>query len=167
MAENRTRPEEFKDRIIFVPMYNDIDWTEDGNLKKCGSNVVDKEGLRTQILEGTWVIFGPGTGEKWCGTHTNKPEGLRNQSAEMTMRHFGESGHSVFRATSALDRGSLKSKGGGKLSIHYIGDSTTSEFLFRTIISVNQLSVYGAAQYWKSRSRIIRINTEVKFELNP
>ena len=33
MAENRIRSEEFKDRIIFTSMYNDIDWTQDGNLK--------------------------------------------------------------------------------------------------------------------------------------
>ena len=27
MAENRIRPEEFQDRIIFTSMYHDIDWT--------------------------------------------------------------------------------------------------------------------------------------------
>ena len=32
------------------------------------------------------------------------------------MIKFGESGHPVFRATSPLSRGTLKSKGGGKLS---------------------------------------------------
>ena len=47
------------------------------------------------------------------------------------MMEFSESGHSIFRATSPLSRGTLKSKGGGNLSIH-------------TIISVNQLSIYGA-----------------------
>ena len=38
----------------------------------------------------------------------------------------------------------LKSKGGGKLSIHYCADSRTIETVFRTIISVNHLSLYGA-----------------------
>ena len=33
------------------------------------------------------------------------------------MIEFGESGHPVFRATSPLSRGTLKSKGGGNLSI--------------------------------------------------
>ena len=57
---------------------------------------------------------------------------------------FGESGHPVFRATSPLSRGQLKSKGGGKLSIHYCADQGMITTVFRTITSVNQLSLYGA-----------------------
>ena len=54
------------------------------------------------------------------------------------------SGHPVFRATSPLSRGVLKSKGGGKSSIHCCAGFETIETVFRTIISVNQLSLYGA-----------------------
>ena len=50
----------------------------------------------------------------------------------------------VFRATSPLSRGQLKSKGGGKLSIHFCADLETITTVFRTITSVNQLSLYGA-----------------------
>ena len=60
------------------------------------------------------------------------------------MLTFAESGHPVFRATSPLSRGVLKSKGGGKLSVHYCADFETIETVLRTIISVNQLSLYGA-----------------------
>ena len=60
------------------------------------------------------------------------------------MLKFGESGHRVFRSTSPLSRGVLKSKGGGKLTIHFCADEGTIETVFRTIISVNQLSLYGA-----------------------
>ena len=60
------------------------------------------------------------------------------------MIKFGESGHPVFRATSPLSRGALKSKGGGKLSVHFCADGDTIETVFRTIISVNQFSIYGA-----------------------
>ena len=38
----------------------------------------------------------------------------------------------------------LKSKGGGKFSIHFCADEGTIETFFRTIIFVNQLSLYGA-----------------------
>ena len=55
-----------------------------------------------------------------------------------------ESGHPFFRATSALERGTLKSKGGGKLSIHFCGDYDNVELLFRIIVSVNQLSIRRA-----------------------
>ena len=60
------------------------------------------------------------------------------------MMEFSESGHPVFRATSPLSRGTLKSKGGEKLSIHFCADQGTIETVFRSIISVNQLSIYGA-----------------------
>ena len=60
------------------------------------------------------------------------------------MIKFRERGHPVFRATSPLSRGTLKSKGGGKLSIHFCADGDTIETVFRTIISVNQLSIDGA-----------------------
>ena len=64
--------------------------------------------------------------------------------AELMMVTFRESGHPVFRATSPLSRGQLKSKGGGKLSIYYCADLETIETVFRTITSVNQLSLHGA-----------------------
>ena len=57
-----------------------------------------------------------------------------------------ESKHPVFRSTSPLSRGVLKSKGGGKLSTHFCADGETVETVFRTIISVNQLSIYGAVE---------------------
>ena len=60
------------------------------------------------------------------------------------MIKFGESGHPVFRSTSPLSTGVLKSKGGGKLSIHFCADEGTIETVFRTIITVHQLSIYGA-----------------------
>ena len=59
------------------------------------------------------------------------------------MIKFAESTHPVFRSTSLLSRGVLKSKGGGKLSIHFCAVGETVETVVRTIISVNQLSIYG------------------------
>ena len=57
---------------------------------------------------------------------------------------FAESGHPIFRATTPLSRGQLKSKGRGKLSIHFTADQDTVDTIYRIILSVNQLSVYGA-----------------------
>ena len=57
---------------------------------------------------------------------------------------FAESGCPIFRATTPLSRGQLKSKGHGKLSIHFAADQETIETIFRIIVSANQLSLYGA-----------------------
>ena len=48
------------------------------------------------------------------------------------------------RATTPLSRCNLKSKGRGKLSIHLAADQDTIDTIYRIILSVNQLSVYGA-----------------------
>ena len=50
----------------------------------------------------------------------------------------------IFRATSPLSRGRLKSKGHGKMSIHYAAHQETIETIFRLIVSANQFSLYGA-----------------------
>ena len=60
------------------------------------------------------------------------------------MLTFIESGHPVFRGSSALERGDLKCKGKRKLSFHFCGDKKFVEAVLRTIISVNQLRIYGA-----------------------
>ena len=64
--------------------------------------------------------------------------------AEKMLLEFAESGHPIFRATTPVSRGKLKSTGHGKLSIHFAADQETSETVFRIIVSSNQLSLYGA-----------------------
>ena len=65
------------------------------------------------------------------------------------MIKFRESGHTVFRATSPLSRGTLKSKGGGDLSIHFCADGDTIETVFRTI------NFCYSAQYLRSSLRCV------------
>ena len=63
---------------------------------------------------------------------------------EEMLLEFAESGHPTFRATTPLSRGILKSKGHGKLSIHFAANEFTIDIIFHIILSVNQLSIYGA-----------------------
>ena len=93
---------------------------------------------------GQWSFLGPGSKKKWYSISEDSPQGEWDKIAELMMLEFGENGHPVFRATSPLSRGQLKSKGGGKLSIHYCADLETIKTVFRTIASVNQLRLYGA-----------------------
>ena len=81
---------------------------------------------------------------KWYSISEDSPQGKWDRIAEQMMVTLAESGHPVFRATSPLSRGKLKSKDGGKLSIHCCADQETITTVFRTITSVNQLSLHGA-----------------------
>ena len=62
-------------------------------------------------------FLGPGSEKKWYSISEYSPQGEWDRVAEQMMLKFGESKHPVFRSTSPLSRGVLKSKGGGKLSI--------------------------------------------------
>ena len=64
------------------------------------------------------------------------PEGM--------MLNFTVSGYPAFRATSGLERGEIRSTRKGKKSIHFNGSDETIEMILRAVISVNQLSIYGA-----------------------
>ena len=89
-------------------------------------------------------LLGPGSEKKWYSGEENSPQGAWDHIAEEMLLEFAESGHPIFRATTPLSRRILKSKGHGKLSIHFAATQTTIETVFRIILSVNQLSVYVA-----------------------
>ena len=74
----------------------------------------------------------------------DSPQGEWDNMAERMLLEFAESGCPIFRATTPLSRGRLKSKRHGKLSIHFAADLETFETIFRIIVSANQLSLYGA-----------------------
>ena len=93
---------------------------------------------------GQWSFIGPGSEKKWYSISEDSPQGVWNNMAERMMLEFAESGHPIFRATSPLSRGQLKSKWHGKLLIHFAAVQETIETIFRIIVSANLLSLYGA-----------------------
>ena len=97
--------------------------------------------LYSQKDAGRWSFFGLGSETKWHSTDKERPGGKWDRVAELMMIKFGESGHKVFRATSPLSRGELKSKGGGKLSFHFCADGDTIETVFtQPFLSMSSVS---------------------------
>ena len=137
-------PGQFQGRIIFMSMFNNIIWRTTDNEQECIANATFVSLFAKRCPAGRWSFFGLGSKKEWYSTCIDRPRGEWNRVAELMMIKFGESGHPVSRATSPLSRGTLKSKGGGQLSIHFCADGDTIETVFRTIISDNQLSIYGA-----------------------
>ena len=54
-----------------------------------------------------------------------------------------------------LSRGQLRSKGHGKLSIHFAATQETIETIFRIIVSANQFSLYGAVAEMCERPDVV------------
>ena len=90
------------------------------------------------------VIHWSGSEKKWYSMEEDSPQGIWDHIVEKMLLEFAESTCPIFRATTPLSRGKIRSKGHGKLSIHYCADQATIETIFRIIVSANQLSLYGA-----------------------
>ena len=79
------------------------------------------------------------------------------------MISFAESGHPLCQATGLLEKGDLKSKGGGKKTIHYNGREETVEWIFaRLFLSISSVSTDQsqtcATNYNQSMPKVRSVN---------
>ena len=118
--------------------------TRKGKNEECLANAKVVSILAKKFGIGQWSFIGPGSEKKWYSIKEDSPQGILDHIAEKMLIEFAESGCLIFRATTPLSRGKLKSKGHGKLSIHFAAVQETIETIFRIIVSANQLSLYGA-----------------------
>ena len=151
-------PETFKGRILFVSMFNDISCGTKGNEEECVANSKVVSILAKRFGIGQWSFIGPSSEKKWYSMEETSPQGIWDHIADKMLLEFAESGCPIFRATTPLSRSNLKSKGHGKLSIHFTADYPTVETLFRIIVSANQLSLYGAVAKCVKNLKPIKID---------
>ena len=137
-------PENFTGRILFMSMFNHM---------SCGTKTMNKNVWHTlesylcmqeSLVQDKWSFIGPGSEKKWYSIKEDSPQGIWDNIAEKMLVEFAESECPIFRATTPLYRGQLRSKGHGKLSIHFAATQETIETIFLIIVSANQLSPYGA-----------------------
>ena len=102
--------------------------------KKCKSNAHEAADYARRFPRGHWSFLGPGSEKKLSGTYSDKPD----KSSEDMMLDFAETIHPLSRASSALERGELRSKGGDKKTVHFNGSEQNVELILR------QLSINGA-----------------------
>ena len=114
-------PDTFTGRILLMSMFNDI---------SCLANARVVKVLARKFGVGQWSFIGPGSERKEYSAE-NSPQGAWDHIADEMLLEFAESGHPTFRATTPLSRCILKSKGHGKLSIHFTADNPTIETIFR------------------------------------
>ena len=126
-----------------MSMFNDISCEGKGNKQQCLKDADFVKTFARRFGIGQWSFIGPGSEKKWYPSE-NSPQGEWDRIAEDMLLKFAESGHPIFRATTPLSRGKLKSKGKGKVSIHFSAEPDTIDTIYRIILSANQLSIYGA-----------------------
>ena len=126
-----------------MSMFNDISCEGKGNKEQCLRDADFVKTFARRFGIGQWSFIGPGSEKKWYPSE-NSPQEEWDYIAEDMLLKFAESGHPIFRATTTLSRGKLKSKGKGKVSIHFSAEPDTIDTIYRIILSANQLSIYGA-----------------------
>ena len=111
-------PDTFTGRILFMSMFNDISCDRKGNKDECLANAGVVKVFARRFGVGQWSFIGPGSEEKWYSSE-NSPQGVWDHVAEEMLLESQKADNPIFRATTPLSRGQLKSKGRGKLSIHF------------------------------------------------
>ena len=138
LRERNIEPEKFTDRIIFMSMFNVLDWTRKGNDGILCFEFRKIKDYAKRFLQGHWTSLGPGDEMMWYGTLLCTPEGTWNSTATQLVERLKDTGHPVFKSISALSRGILQKKNNWG-TIHFNADASNTELLFRIIYSVNQL----------------------------
>ena len=104
-------PSQFKGRIIFMSMFNDIMWWIKDNEQECIANSTLVSVFSKRFPAWHWSFFGPGSETRWCSTYNERPQGEWDRVPELMMIKFRESGHPVFRANeSSVSRNAQKQK---------------------------------------------------------
>ena len=136
-------PEDFTGRIIF---HVDVPTTSHGDLKTMNRNANWGSKLRFLFMREDFHQedgHSSDLDQKRSGnsTHDSQPPGEWDRVAEVMMIKFSESGRPVFRATSPLSRGTLKSKGGGKLSFQLLPMGRRLKLFFAQLfLSISSVS---------------------------
>ena len=125
-----------------MSMFNHISCDRRGNKEECLANARVVKVLAKKFGIGQWSFIGPGSEKKWYSEEENSPQGAWDHIAGEMLLEFAERGHPIFRATTPLSRGILKSKGHGKLSIHFTADYPTIETIFHIIVFLPIGSVF-------------------------
>ena len=146
-------PETFTGIILFMSMFNDISCDRKGNKDECFANAGVVKVLARRFGVGQWSFIGPGSEKKWYSAE-NSPQGAWDNIAEEMVLEFAESGHPAFRATTPLSRGQLKSKGHGKLSIHFAADEFTIDTIFFALSFLSISSV--STEQWQQNVKNLR-----------
>ena len=119
----------FSGRILFMSMFNDISCGTKDDEIECLANAEVVSIYAQKFGSGQWSFIGP-VSEKKCCSAENSPQGIRVHIENKMLVEFAESGCPIFCATTPLSRGQLRSKGHGKLSIHFAADQETIETVF-------------------------------------
>ena len=129
-------------------LWNKRQWTRKSVKRSTRIFVCKKIWSRTMVIHWSWFRK-----EEVFYERRQSTRNLGQIGGKMLIE-FEESGHPTFRATTPLARCFLKSKGHGKLSIHFATVQETIETLFRISVCKSAQSLRSSGRsVWRIRNR--------------
>ena len=136
-------PENFKGRIIFMSMFNDISWGERDNEKewvKCSTSFSQHV---MRLGTGQWSFIDPGSEKKWYSIKEDSPQGICDKIAERMLVGFAESGCPKFPRYEPIVQRSTQKHRTWK-TIDTLCGRFGNCWDFFTYLSLQTSSLYGA-----------------------
>ena len=157
-------------------MFNDTVWGEHENTEECDQNSIEVSKYVRRCPCGRWSFLGPGSEQTWYKTCSDKPNGNWDRTARMMILQLGtESGHPIFRASSAFERGEQDSqraaaiqrfsqdgmhkKGTESLADHNIGEKEVTLF-DRIALERHDFSATRAERLQNAKHWILRLSAD-------
>ena len=133
-------PEQFQGRVIFMSMFNDISWGSEDNEQECNANADLVSIYARRFSPGKWTFLGLGS------------DYSRIQTTRRMGQSCGANDDNIFRKRtpsspchkSIVPGNAQKQMWWKNYQYTSVLMRDTIETVFRTVISVNQLSIYGA-----------------------
>ena len=68
-------PESFDERIMFMSMFNDVEWTKNGSTETYSHNAQEVAVFARQFKPGHWCFLGHPSGNSWWNGNSNESQG--------------------------------------------------------------------------------------------
>ena len=153
-------PSQFKGRIIFMSMFNDILWVCEDNETECIAKSTLVSLFAKRFPAGHWSFLVSGSEKKWYSTYLDRRQGEWDRVAQLMVMKFGErdTQFSVLRVHCPRNTQKQRRwKTVNTLLRRWRNDWN----IFPSIFFLNQLSIYGAVsdlcdEYWACQARTAR-----------
>ena len=139
-------PESLDESIIFMSMFNDMEWTEKGNTETCLHNAKEVAAFATHFKPGQWCFLGTFDRKKGSNGNSNALQAtfdiVELLMVDIFMCH---SSHSIFPTTEPLSLGQLR-KGGS--NHHFQGTCENNKILIKTKMTSNFRCINNRIRQW-------------------
>ena len=159
LSKMSIQPEDFIGRIVFLSMFNDIPWRSKDNEQECELSAQLVSIYARRFSPGKWSFVGPGSEKKWYSIHEYKPQG-EWESCWTSDDKICRKRTPSFPCYESFVTTNVEKQRWWQIINTLLRWWGNDWNCFRTIISVNQLSICGAVSDLCEECKTCHVRTE-------